>query len=717
MSNYSNLKTAIANVVKTNGNNEITGALLQQTLFAMVNSLGANWQFAGIATPASNPGTPDQNVFYIASTPGIYPNFNSIELGLYEVAILRWSGSWQKLNTSIANGNIKNYDNFNLASRATVSFPSADSVTIGNGWLYLRKGNVVIRSLNHTERTYTFSGSVFLCYDVSNDTISVKSNPENNDLILLWHDGVAKICGGLMYGYYLASQISGDETKNYDNFNAVSRATITFPQSNVVSIGTGNIYIRKGNVIVRTINHTATTYTFTGSGMLCYNLNTNTVAQKTEPDNADIILLWYDGSVGFRAGLLIAEKLFSQGGGGGASSEDNLNAVNRAKISFPEFNQVKIGTGNIYIRKADTLVQTITIAQETTYTFTGSGMLCYNLTTHVISQKSQPGENDVILLWYDGGVTGFRAGLLYGEYLRLLADSSGLLPMDFVIPNSAHPSDALQPTIHGATPYYPQNCAGLYKLASKRRLNFWENDVRPCLDGFVLAHNDDLSGYALDENGDPLPANSWLCSQKTVAQLKTLKVGILPNTTTLVPGFENEKILTFEEYIVLAKSYNAVPVVEIKFGATQQQVAELYEICAKHGMDERVIWNCYGARFDNADHIVAINPDAHILFTFNPPDEQVDMKTNLETCATYIQNKNQIMVSLPWENWDATVGGVVLLEYAHELGLRTATWPASNSTFVEQAKAGICNMCTNMYFGIEDNAFYYLQKYSNNLIS
>jgi hypothetical protein len=248
-------------------------------------------------------------------------------------------------------------------------------------------------------------------------------------------------------------------------------------------------------------------------------------------------------------------------------------------------------------------------------------------------------------------------------------------------------------------------------------LNFWENDVRPCLDGFVLAHNDDLSGYALDENGDPLPANTWLCSQKTVAQLKTLKVGILPNTTTLVPGFEDETILTFEEYIVLAKAYNAVPVVEIKFGATQQQVAELYEICAKHGMDERVIWNCYGARFDNADHIIAINPNAHILFTFYPPDEQVDMKTNLETCATYIQNKNQIMVSLPWENWDATVGGVVLLEYAHELCLRTATWPASNSTFVAQAKAGICNMCTNMYFGIEDNAFYYLQKYSNNLIS
>ena len=77
MANYQSLKAAIQDVVKTNGNNEITGALLQQSLLAMISSLGANFQFAGIAMPSTNPGTPDQNVFYIGLKPGVYSSFNS----------------------------------------------------------------------------------------------------------------------------------------------------------------------------------------------------------------------------------------------------------------------------------------------------------------------------------------------------------------------------------------------------------------------------------------------------------------------------------------------------------------------------------------------------------------------------------------------------------------------------------------------------------------
>ena len=66
MANYASLKAAIQQVVKTNGNNEITGALLQQSLLAMINALGADYLFVGVAQPSTNPGTPDQNVFYIA---------------------------------------------------------------------------------------------------------------------------------------------------------------------------------------------------------------------------------------------------------------------------------------------------------------------------------------------------------------------------------------------------------------------------------------------------------------------------------------------------------------------------------------------------------------------------------------------------------------------------------------------------------------------------
>lgn len=93
MANYATLKSAIQQVVKTNGNNEITGALLQQTLFAMVNSLGADYQFMGVATPDTNPGTPDHNVAYLASVPGVYGNFGSsvVAGGIY---VLKYNGSW-----------------------------------------------------------------------------------------------------------------------------------------------------------------------------------------------------------------------------------------------------------------------------------------------------------------------------------------------------------------------------------------------------------------------------------------------------------------------------------------------------------------------------------------------------------------------------------------------------------------------------------------------
>lgn len=102
MANYETLKAAIAAVIKQNGNNEISGNALQQQLLAMVNSLGVGYQYAGIATPATNPGTPDQNKFYIASTAGTYTNFNGLVLTDGEVAILKYNGAWSKDSTGAA---------------------------------------------------------------------------------------------------------------------------------------------------------------------------------------------------------------------------------------------------------------------------------------------------------------------------------------------------------------------------------------------------------------------------------------------------------------------------------------------------------------------------------------------------------------------------------------------------------------------------------------
>lgn len=75
MANWSVLKAAVADVIKTNGNNDITGQELQDVLNSIISNVGANGQFIGIATEATTPGTPDGYPFYIIPGNGIYSNF------------------------------------------------------------------------------------------------------------------------------------------------------------------------------------------------------------------------------------------------------------------------------------------------------------------------------------------------------------------------------------------------------------------------------------------------------------------------------------------------------------------------------------------------------------------------------------------------------------------------------------------------------------------
>ncbi|MBR2392883.1 MAG: SGNH/GDSL hydrolase family protein [Alphaproteobacteria bacterium] len=105
MANYATLISAIQTTIAANGNNEITGPILQQTLLAIVNSLGANYQFVGVANESTNPGTPDQNVVYIAGS-GTYPNFNSAVVPSGYLGVFKYNGSWVVQTVAVG----KDYD-------------------------------------------------------------------------------------------------------------------------------------------------------------------------------------------------------------------------------------------------------------------------------------------------------------------------------------------------------------------------------------------------------------------------------------------------------------------------------------------------------------------------------------------------------------------------------------------------------------------------------
>lgn len=113
MANYSTLKSNVASVVRTNGQNAITGANLQTTLYGMIESLGADYQLMGIATASTDPGSNiDQNIAYLAisgSSTVTFTHFLSgaqtpLSLAPNKFGVLRYNGTWSIQSADLPSG-------------------------------------------------------------------------------------------------------------------------------------------------------------------------------------------------------------------------------------------------------------------------------------------------------------------------------------------------------------------------------------------------------------------------------------------------------------------------------------------------------------------------------------------------------------------------------------------------------------------------------------
>lgn len=93
MANYANIIAEINAAITSNQNQDITGPVLNAVLRDMVATLGAGYQYKGVATPSTDPGTPDQKVFYIATQSGTYTNFGS--LAVTGISVLRYDNIWR----------------------------------------------------------------------------------------------------------------------------------------------------------------------------------------------------------------------------------------------------------------------------------------------------------------------------------------------------------------------------------------------------------------------------------------------------------------------------------------------------------------------------------------------------------------------------------------------------------------------------------------------
>ena len=186
MANWNTLKTAVAEVINSNGNQEITGQLLQNVLNNIITNIGENATFAGIATLDTNPGAPDGPVFYLTATAGTYPNFNGIEVLDGEAVIFEWNnGTWTKKDSGFATQEkLSELGSFSL-----------DTSFVGDGDNYVQK------------RLHLVAGRRYRI-DVINPNYSRDSVSLNKRLFAIYHNEG----GNTVYDYSVSK--TGLETVN-----------------------------------------------------------------------------------------------------------------------------------------------------------------------------------------------------------------------------------------------------------------------------------------------------------------------------------------------------------------------------------------------------------------------------------------------------------------------------------------------------------------------
>lgn len=138
---YDQIKESIKAVIKENGNYEITGNVLQTVLLSMVDTLGPEYQFLGIATKSTVPVVVEGNSFYITVEVGTYTNFKNsgnTAITVNQLGILTSTNgtvwNFTPIFIGVSNGKGEVFNDY-VNNNATENYSHAEgNVTKANGY-------------------------------------------------------------------------------------------------------------------------------------------------------------------------------------------------------------------------------------------------------------------------------------------------------------------------------------------------------------------------------------------------------------------------------------------------------------------------------------------------------------------------------------------------------------------------------------------------------
>lgn len=119
---YENLKAAIKQAIKQNGNQEITGDTLQSTLLSMLTeTVEQGYAFAGFADLTTQPKTSDSKKFYIFNNKGLYAGFNiTIETEKIGIFITDDGSNWTQQTLMCIDQDLRSFSTTAALSQAAL---------------------------------------------------------------------------------------------------------------------------------------------------------------------------------------------------------------------------------------------------------------------------------------------------------------------------------------------------------------------------------------------------------------------------------------------------------------------------------------------------------------------------------------------------------------------------------------------------------------------
>lgn len=207
-------KSDAAKVSFDNTGTSLSGTNVQDALKetdGKINQLkNAGYLYAGIATPTTNPGTPEGPAFYIATQAGSYSNFSNIEVLKGETVILKWNnGTWVK-------SAFKPMTDFDSVFDASGKSLTNKLDTLGSNISELEDELIDINFSKHIYNGQDFSSSRKLSFD-SDKLYNAINNNNYTGIVKEVHKGdvvYVTANGGTYVGNYFCTFVATDKSMN-----------------------------------------------------------------------------------------------------------------------------------------------------------------------------------------------------------------------------------------------------------------------------------------------------------------------------------------------------------------------------------------------------------------------------------------------------------------------------------------------------------------------